>query len=157
MEPTSAGVTFDQPWALATLTDAATGEQFRIADLAASGRVVFIETMAIWCSNCRAQQREAVTAFADLDPAKVVWLGLDVETSETADALVRYRDQNGFPFRYAIADRDVSRALAEEFGDVVLSPPSVNLIVLATDGRVTHLLGRHSAGELVEIAIGHGA
>ena len=152
-----AGPTVDEPWATAVMVDVASGEQFRIADLASAGQVVFIETMAIWCSNCRAQQREAVSAFAQLDPSKVVWVGLDVEASETADALVRYREQNEFPFRYAIADRDVSRALAADFGDVVLSPPSVNLIIVGRDGGISHLLGHHSADELVALAAEHGA
>ena len=155
-QPT-AGVSFEQPWAVATLTDVTTGAQFRIADLAAEGKVVFIETMAIWCTNCRVQQEAATAAMAELDPSRVAWVALDVETSESADALARYRDQHGFPFRYAISDTNLSRALANEFGDVVLSPPSVNVIVLGTDGRVTHLVGHHSAADLVVIAGEHGA
>ena len=153
--PTPAAVTFDQPWAVATLTDVSTGEQFRIADLAASGKVVFVEPMAIWCSNCRAQQVAAVAAFEELDPATVEWVGVDVETSETPEALARYRDQNGFPFRYVVADSALSRAFADQFGDVVLSPPSVNVVILGTDGRITHLLGHHDAAELVALAIDH--
>jgi len=148
---------FDQPWALATLTDVSTGAQFRIADLAASGKVVFLEPMAIWCANCRAQQQEAVAALQQLDADAVEWIGIDVESSETSDALARYRDQNGFPFRYVVADTTLARSLAAEFGDVVLSPPSVNIIVLGTDGRVTHLLGHHSPDELVAIAVEHGS
>jgi len=139
------------------LTDVSSGEQFRIADLAASGQVVFVETMAIWCSNCRAQQIAAVAALQELDPATVEWVAIDVETTETADALARYRDQNGFPFRYAIADAPLSRSLVEHFGDVVLSPPSVNVIILGTDGRITHLRGHHSAADLVALAIDHGS
>jgi len=141
---------------VAPLTDVTTGEQFRIADLAASGKVVFVETMAIWCSNCRAQQVAATAAFQELDPARVDWVVIDVETAETADALARYRDQNGFPFRYAVADTALSRALADQFGDVVLSPPTVNVIILGTDGRITHLRGHHSAAELVALAHEHG-
>lgn len=151
------GAVFDQPWATAVLTDVTTGEQFSLADLAAPGKVVFIEPMAIWCANCRQQQREAVTALAQIGAENVEWIGLDVESSESAEALAAYREQNGFPFRYAISDTALSRALASEFGDVVLSPPSVNVIVLGTDGRVTHLLGHHSSVELVAIAVEHGA
>ena len=154
---TTTGAAFDQPWATALLTDVTTGEQFSFAGLAASGKVVFIEPMAIWCANCRQQQREAVTAVAQIDAENVEWVGLDVETSESAEALAAYREQNGFPFRYAISDTSLSRALASEFGDIVLSPPSVNIIVLGTDGRVTHLLGHHSPEELVAIAVEHGA
>ncbi len=155
--PTTAGAVFDQPWATATLTDVSTGEQFRIADLAGLGKVVFIEPMAMWCGNCLAQQREAVAALQQLDVNAVEWIGVDVESSETADALARYREQNAFPFRYVIADTTLARALVDDFGDVVLSPPSVNVIVLGTDGSVTHLLGPHDAASLVTIAVEHGA
>jgi hypothetical protein len=139
------------------LTDVTNGEQFSLASLAAQGKAVFVETMAIWCSNCRAQQREATAAFAEIDPASAVWVSLDVEPTESANALARYRDQNGFPFRYAIADRALARALADEFGDVVLSPPSVNLIVLGADGSVIHRLGHHGAAELKTLAAEHGS
>ena len=152
-----AGAVLDQPWAVAPLTDVSTGEIFRIADLAASGKVVFVETMAIWCSNCRAQQVAAVAAFEELGAARVEWVVIDVETAETAEALARYRDQNGFPFRYVISDTPLSRSLVDEFGDVILSPPPVNVIVIGTDGRVTHLLGHHSSADLVSLAIEHGA
>jgi peroxiredoxin len=155
--PAPAGPAFSQPWATSQLTDVTTGEQFTLAELAGRGKVVFVETMAIWCANCRAQQREAVSAFAELDPSRVEWVGLDVESTETADALARYREQNGFPFRYAIASADLSRQLASEFGDLVLSPPSVNLVILGADGTVTHLTGHHSAAELVTVAQEHGA
>ncbi|MEO6350990.1 MAG: redoxin domain-containing protein, partial [Candidatus Limnocylindrales bacterium] len=121
-DPTTAGATFDQAWAVATLTDVSTGAQFRIADIAASGKVVFLEPMAMWCANCRAQQREALAALQQLDPDAVEWIGIDVESSETPEALARYRDQNGFPFRYVVADTALARSLAAEFGDVVLSP-----------------------------------
>jgi thiol-disulfide isomerase/thioredoxin len=150
-------VLIDRPWATATVTDVSTGKPFRIADLVASGKVVFLETMAIWCSNCRAQQVEATVAFEELDPTRVEWVATDVESSETAEALARYREQNGFPFTYAIANAEFARALVAEFGEIVLSPPSVNIIVIGTDGRVTHLRGHKKADELRQLADEYGA
>ena len=155
--PTGTAVQLDQAWATAVLTDVTTSETFRIADLVAAGKVVFIETMAIWCSNCRAQQVEATAAFEELDPERVAWIAVDVESSETAEALARYREDNGFPFTYVIADRDLARALVADFGDVVLSPPSVNIIVVGTDGRVTPLRGHKSVAEIHAVAAEHGA
>lgn len=153
----AAGAVLDQPWATATLTNVSTGEPFRIADIVASGKVVFLETMAIWCSNCRAQQEEATAAFERLDPARVEWVAIDVESSETPEALARYREDNGFPFTYAIADAEYARALVADFGDTVLSPPSVNVIVIGTDGGVVHLRGHRNAGELNDLATERGA
>ena len=140
-----------------TLTDVTTGQPFRIADLVASGKIVFLETMAIWCSNCRAQQIEATAAFEGLDPARVEWVAVDVESSETAEALARYREENGFPFTYVIADAEMARALVAEFGDTVLSPPSVNIVVVGTDGEVVHLRGHKNAGEIHRLATERGA
>jgi thiol-disulfide isomerase/thioredoxin len=146
-----------QAWTTAVLTDVTTGAMFRIADLVASGKVVFLETMAIWCTNCRAQQEEAVVAFGALDPDRVVWIAIDIESSEPPAALASYREDHGFPFTYVVADADLARALVDDFGDVVLSPPSVNVIVVGTDGRVTQLRGHKSASELRTLAAEHGA
>ncbi len=151
------GAILAQPWATMTLTDVTTGQPFRIADLVASGKIVFLETMAIWCSNCRTQQIEATAAFEGLDPARVEWVAIDVESSETAEALARYREQNGFPFTYVIADAGMARALAAEFGDTVLSPPSVNIVVVGADGEVVHLRGHRNAAEIQRLATEQGA
>ncbi len=153
----ASGVTLDQPWATATLTNVRTGDAFRIADLVASGSVVFVEPMAIWCANCRAQQQRAVEALGRLDRSKVVWIGVDVEASESAEQLVAYSDENGFDFSYVIADRDLSRALAADFGDTVLNPPSTNVIIIGSDGKVTPTTGGHTVDQLVELAKRNGA
>ena len=158
--PTAApgGVELRQSWATAALTNVHSGKPFRIADLIASGKVVFIETMAIWCVSCRAQQYEAVAAFERLDPSRVEWVAIDVELDESADALAAYSTSNGFPFTYVVANVTLARSLAAEFGDVVLSPPSGNVIVIGTDGRITQTRrGHKSADELVALARDHGA
>jgi hypothetical protein len=152
-----AGAVLTQPWATATLTDVRTGAAFRIADLVAEGRVVFLETMAIWCTKCRAQQEEAVVAMTRLDPARVTWVGIDVESSESAEALARYSEQHGFDFSYAIANADLARALVAEFGDTILNPPSVNVVVIGSDGRITAGRGHKTADEIVTLASEHGA
>ena len=77
--------------------------------------------------------------------------------SETAEALARFCEQNGFPFTYTIADAEFARSLVAEFGEIVLSPPSVNIIVIGTDGRITHLQGHKSADELGRLAAEYGA
>jgi hypothetical protein len=84
-------------------------------------------------------------------------VAIDIESSETAEALANYREQHGFPFMYVIADKDFARALAADLGDTVLSPPSVNVIVVGTDGRVSHLRGHKTALELRALAAEHGA
>lgn len=152
------GVVLGQPWATAELIDVRTGQPFRIADLVASGTVVFVEPMAIWCTNCRAQQADAMTALAQLDRSRVVWLGLDVDPSETAGALADYGPRWGFDHTYAIAGPDVSRALVDEFGPLVISPPSTPIIVVGPDGTVTLTdYGHKSVEQILALAAAHGA
>lgn len=147
-----------QAWAVASLTDVTTGETISIADLAASGQVVFVEPMAIWCTNCRRQQADALTALGQLDRSKVTWLSLDIELSETPEALADYSRRQGFDFRFAVASKEIATALAAEFGDLVLSPPSTPIIVIAPDGSVELTgFGHKSVDEIVALARARGA
>lgn len=149
-------ISLTQPWATAPLIDVATGENFRIADLA--GKVVILETMAIWCTNCRSQQADVQIALDALPPDGVVYVVLDVDPNEDATSLAEYQVDNGFEGRYAIAGADVARALAAEFGDQMLNPPSTPMLIIGTDGTVTRTeFGPKSADELVSLAATHGA
>jgi len=146
----------DQPWATAELVDVATGERFTIAELVAAGRPVILETMAIWCSNCLAQQRRIEEALERAEPGSVAYVVLTVDPAEDAAKLARYRDQNRFDGIYAVADRGVSRALAAEFGDQVLNPPATPVVVISPSGRVTLTpYGPKSVDEIVSLVDEH--
>jgi thiol-disulfide isomerase/thioredoxin len=133
-----------------------TGETFRIADHA--GSVIIIEAMAIWCSNCRAQQGDVKAALERLPPDSVVYVVVDVDPNEDRASLASYREQNGFSGRYAVAGSDVARALAADFGDQFLNPPSTPIVIVGTDGRVTPTeYGHKSADEIFALAVAHGA
>lgn len=151
-----APVELTQAWATAVLTDVSTGEAFRIADHA--GSVIIVETMAIWCSNCRAQQQEVQVALARLPADRVVFVVVDVDPNEDGASLAAYRADHGFEGRYAIAETELARALAADFGDQFLNPPSTPMLIIGTDGTVTQAdFGHKSADELVELAQAHGA
>ncbi len=153
---TSGSVTLDQAWATAPLVDVGTGATFRIADMA--GQVVVIETMAIWCSKCLAQQQIVDEALASLPAGSVTYVVLDVDPNEDGSSLAAYQAKHGLDGRYAVAGTDVARALAAEFGDQVLNPPSTPIVVIGTDGRVTlTAFGQKSAAEIVALAKAHGA
>jgi len=146
----------DQAWATATLTDVATGESFRIADLA--GQPMIIETMAIWCPSCLSQQAMIHDALDELGPDRVEYVVIDIDPSETAPALAQYKEKHEFEGRYVVADRDVARALAAEFGDQILNAPSTPVVFIGTDGRVTLTpFGRKSTDDIVALAREHGA
>jgi len=57
-------------------------------------------------------------------------------SSEQDADLVRYADDCGFDWRFVVTGRDVSRALAEAFGDQVLSPPSTPKIIVTPSGEI---------------------
>ena len=159
LPPTAAPATppvIDAAWAQAELTDVVTGESFRIAGLA--GKAVIVETMAIWCTNCLAQQGDVYRALGDLDSDRVAYVLLDVDPNETAPALAEYRTRNGFTGTYAIAGRETARALADEYGDQVLNPPSTPMILIGTDGRITLTdFGHKSSETIVQLVRDHGA
>lgn len=139
-----------KPWANAPLTDVETGETFSIAELA--GKPLFIETMAIWCSNCRAQQGRFTEAFAQLAPGTAEYVVLTVDPSETAEDLARYKSERGFTGRYAVAGKDLAKALDAEFGPNALNPPSVPVIFVSPTGEVEFSTGQESVEQIVEKA-----
>jgi hypothetical protein len=139
-------------WATAELTDVSTGEPFRIADYA--GRTIFVESMAIWCTNCRQQQGRFREALDRLDPDEVAYVVLTVDPGESAPDLARYKDSQGFTGTYAVAGADVSRALVDEFGSNAINPPRVPLVVVTPDGEISFRTGGESADDIVELAGG---
>jgi thiol-disulfide isomerase/thioredoxin len=137
-------------WAQVPLVNVRDGTTFHVADFA--GRTIFLENMAIWCGNCKEQQRQATKAVGQLGD-DVVFIVLDVEPSEDGAALAAYAEQNGFPFVYAVAPVAYSRAIAAEFGDLVLAPPTTPVWVIGRDGTVTLTpSGLKSAEELIALA-----
>lgn len=123
-----------EPWQTLALRDVRSDETFTVADLA--GKLVVIEPMAIWCSNCERQQRAASEALAAIDSDDVVYISLDVDPGEAGSDLAAYADERGFDWRFVIAGRDMSRALAQAFGDQVLAPPSTPKIIVTPTGEV---------------------
>ncbi len=139
-----------KPWANAPLTDVETGETFTIAELA--GKPLFIESMAIWCSNCRAQQGRFTEAFAQLAPGTAEYVVLTVDPSETAEDLARYKSERGFTGRYAVAGKELAKALDAEFGPNAINPPSVPVIFVSPTGEVEFSTGQESVEQIVEKA-----
>jgi hypothetical protein len=131
------------------LRDVRSGETFTLGELAASSGPVLLEPMAVWCSNCRAQQHEVVRAHETGGFASV---SLDVDLSELPADLAAYADQEGFDWYFAMADLDLYRSLQDRFGVAVTNPPSTPLIIIGVDGSVRPLefgQGTRSAEELL--------
>ena len=150
--PSSTQLASDDPLLQASLVDVRSGETFTLADLASDGPVV-VETMAIWCTNCRSQMHE-VTAAHDL--ADFHSVSIDVEPSEAAGDLADYAEREGFSWPFVLADAELATQLRERFGTEVLFPPGMPKLLIRPDGSMELLpLGELlSAAEIAAIVEG---
>jgi hypothetical protein len=93
-----------------------------------------------------------------VEPGSVDYILIDVDPSETAEALAAYRERNGFTGRYVVASTELARALVADFGDQVLNPPSTPMVVVGADGTVTLTpFGKKSADDMRTLLSQHGA
>jgi hypothetical protein len=128
------------------LLDVRTGEEFTLGQLAAE-KPVLLEMMVIWCTNCRAQMHRVVEAHAHADYHSV---GIDVDPREVADDLKTYVADQGFDWRFALANTELAGLLRDRFGDLVLNPPSMPMAILHPDGTIQQLeFGGYEVDELV--------
>lgn len=144
----------DQAWRTASLRDVLTGEELRVSEL--EGKLVAIETMAIWCSTCRIQQGEAKAALEQVVSPDLVYISVDVDPNERAEDLAAYARSEGFTWRFVVASPEVSRSLAAAFGDQILSPPATPLILIGPDGALIEKhIGIRRAAELTALFLEH--
>lgn len=151
MKEEETGAAMDLPtWFHVELSDVNSGETFTVADF--QGKVLLVETMAIWCSNCLRQQKEVKALYETLaERDDLVTLMLDIDPNEDAGNLKDYAAKNGFAWTYVVAPREVAREIGQLYGDQFLNPPSTPMFIVDQHGEV-HLLpfGRKSADDLQE-------
>jgi hypothetical protein len=137
-------------WFSVSLIDVNSGEAFKVEDF--EGRVVLVETMAMWCSTCLRQQKEVVQLHVLLnDTDAFVSLTLDIDPNEKAEDLQTYMQNQGFFWTYVISPAEVSREIAALYGDGFLNPPSAPMFVVDAEGDVHPLrFGVKDANELLE-------
>jgi cytochrome oxidase Cu insertion factor (SCO1/SenC/PrrC family) len=137
-------------WYDASLTDASTGKTFSINDY--KGKVVLVETMAVWCTTCKQQQDNIKAFHAQLGMMDdFVTVSLDIDSNENLDTLKAYVNKTGFDWIYAVSPADVSREIAKLYGDQFLNPPSAPILIIDRKG-VAHPLpfGVKSADDLLK-------
>jgi thiol-disulfide isomerase/thioredoxin len=143
--------TKDTPaWFDFPMVDVQTGQTFTINDY--HGKVVLVETLAMWCSSCLKQQIEVKELHERLPGEdRFVSIGLDIDINEKAQDLKNYTENNQFDWLYAIAPVEVAREISELYGAQFLNPPSTPILVIDMSGEV-HLMnfGIKSADELFE-------
>jgi cytochrome oxidase Cu insertion factor (SCO1/SenC/PrrC family) len=138
-------------WLGTPLTDAVTGEAFQVD--AYQGKVVLVETMAVWCTNCRAQQEQIKGLQSQMmeQTSDLVLLSLDVDPNENADTLRKYVNTTGFAWTFAVAPPDLIRTIGLSYGDQFLNPSSTPILILDRHGMAHPLpFGIKSAQNLME-------
>jgi peroxiredoxin len=131
--PASTPVWFDME-----LVDAQTGETFTINDYA--GKVILLETMAIWCPNCVVQANEVRNLHTALgNPQDLISVSLDVDINEDTASLKDYAYGYGFEWHFAIAPLKVARALGNLYTAQYLNPPLSPMMIIDREGEVHHL------------------
>lgn len=134
------------------LVDVRSGTGFTLGELASDGPLI-VETMAIWCTNCREQQSEVRAAHGLADFHSV---SIDVDPTEIAEDLSAYAGRESFDWPFALADADLATMLRDRFGTAVLNPPSMPKLLVRPDGSVELLpLGElMSAEEIAALVAG---
>jgi peroxiredoxin len=135
-------------WFSAPLTNAATGETFTIQDF--KGKVVLVETMAMWCPTCLRQQKEVQALHEQLgERDDFVSVGIDIDLNENVADLKDYTAKNGFAWTYTVATADVAREIGNLYGQQFLNPPSAPMFIIDRHGAVHPLpFGVKSAADL---------
>ncbi len=125
-------------WFSIPLTDVQTGESFTIDDFA--GKVVLLETMAMWCPNCLFQANEVRKLHELLgNPDDLISVSLDVDSNEDEAALKEYTQEFGFDWRFVIAPLEIQRDLGNLYTAQYLNPPLSPMMIIDRDGNVHHL------------------
>jgi hypothetical protein len=140
-------------WFDIPMVDVRTGQSFTINDH--QGKVVLVETLAMWCSSCLRQQKEVKVLHERLSGEEsFLSIGLDIDINEEAQDLKTYTENNQFDWVYAIAPVEVAREISELYGAQFLNPPSTPILVIDMNGEV-HLMpfGIKTADELYDFVV----
>lgn len=146
---TVATATSEWDWFSVELTDARTGQIFTMNDYA--GKVVLVETMAIWCPNCIRQANQVQNLHTLLgNPDDLVSVSLDVDLHEDQAALKKYVEEFGFEWHYAVAPLEVARALGNLYSAQYLNPPLSPMLIIDRDGNVHTLEYGEKSAEILQ-------
>jgi hypothetical protein len=134
-------------WLTFVLEDARTGDQFTLADF--SGKTVYVEPMATWCTNCRRQLNE-LSAGQDQLPADTILIGLSVEPNLPNDVLAGYANGQGYDFLFAVGTPELIEGIVGQYGRSAVNPPSTPHFLIRPDGTISDLsTGHHTIEEII--------
>lgn len=139
-------------WMTTELEDVTSDETFTVAEFDVP---VLLETFAVWCPDCLEQQEESTTfhAQSDLD---AVSIGLNVDPNEDADVVRDHAETHGFDWRFAVSPPDLTRSLADEFGQSIAHPPASPVVLICPDGTFRRLEDGLVTADALESAVEDG-
>ncbi|MEP7136662.1 MAG: TlpA disulfide reductase family protein [Chloroflexota bacterium] len=104
------------------------------------GKVVLVETMAMWCPNCLMQAGAVQKLHKALgNPEDLISVSLDVDSNEDEAALKEYASQYGLDWHLVVAPLLVERALGNLYSAQYLNPPLAPMLIIDREGNVHQL------------------
>ena len=135
-------------WFSQELKDINSGTFFKITDF--EGKVILVETMAVWCPKCLTQQQEIAklkTVLAAQDD--FVSIGIDIDPNENEGLLASHVEKYGFDWIFTIASKPVIDEIGSLYGAQFLNPPATPMLIIDRQGAQHPLpFGIKSAEEL---------
>ena len=148
-EPAQDMMSMETPaWYGWELTDVNSGTTFRLSE--EQGKVVLVETMAVWCPKCLSQQQEVSQLLASMGPREdFVSLAINIDPNEDSATVVSYTQQHGFGWRYVVASEELINEISSLYGTQFLNPPSTPMLIIDKQGQAHTLpFGIKSAADL---------
>ena len=138
-------ILIDKVWRTTELTDIQTGETFTINQF---DKPMLIESFAVWCPTCTKQQTKIKELHEEVGD-EFISISLDTDPNENRQLVLDHITENGFDWYYAIASKEVTESLIDEFGVTVANAPSAPVVLIGEDKKARFLrTGVKSANEL---------
>jgi len=135
-----------RPWMDIELSDAATGEKFKISDF--KGTPILVESFAVWCPTCLRQQKEMQELKAR-EGDTIIHISLDTDPNEDETKIKEHVETHGLDWYFAVSPLELTKALMDEFGLKIVSAPSAPVLLICEDQSTRFLRsGVKSADEL---------
>lgn len=117
-------------WMDIELTDVTTGEVFKISDF--RGTPVLMESFAVWCTTCLAQQKQ-IAKLHEIEGDAIIHISIDTDPNEDAVKVIDHAERHGFDWYFVISPVELTTALIDEFGLGVVIAPSAPVILINKD------------------------
>ncbi len=141
------GIIPPRAWMDIELTDVATGEKFKISDF--KGKPILLESFAVWCPTCLAQQRQVAQVKERAGDA-IVHISLDTDPNEDEARIKEHIERNGLDWYFAVSPIELTQALIDDFGLQMVNAPGAPVVLICEDQSTRFLRsGVKSADDLL--------